>query len=280
LPEDSVGRRAKCPDCGMTFQVPAAAAAAAMTPEILPDPPAVPPRPKTSGLRTGNPARPKPAPAEPLVPVVPVEAVPAQVLDPDLDVAMPVVPLDEESGRPVWPWVVGLLSLLVVGGLAAWLIVLLQSDKRDDAAGGSQANSSDGPKKSADGGPVRPANNIQNQGGQPVAVGFRPWEGHTATIWSVAFSSDGQRAISGSGGFEEKDGKMVLAADNAVRLWDAHTGRPMRVLTGFKDGISCVAFSPDGRHALIGSAGQWKDGKYVPGSDFTVRLWDLDAERE
>jgi WD40 repeat protein len=47
-----------------------------------------------------------------------------------------------------------------------------------------------------------------------------------------------------------------------VRLWDAHTGEPVRTLAGHKSGVGAVAFSPAGTTVASGSG------------DGTVRLWD------
>jgi hypothetical protein len=76
--------------------------------------------------------------------------------------------------------------------------------------------------------------------------------GHTASVRSVAWSPDGQRALSG-------------AADNTVRLWDLAAGICLRVLEGHTDSVFSVAWSPDGQRALSGA------------HDHTVRLWDLAA---
>lgn len=74
------------------------------------------------------------------------------------------------------------------------------------------------------------------------------------TVRSVAFSPDGQRALSSS-------------HNNTVRLWDIEDGRCLRVLKGHSSSVLSVAWSYDGRRALSGS------------SDCTVSLWDVDHGR-
>jgi WD40 repeat protein/tRNA A-37 threonylcarbamoyl transferase component Bud32 len=80
-------------------------------------------------------------------------------------------------------------------------------------------------------------------------------EGHEGGIYSLAYSRDGGRIVSGSG-------------DGTVRLWDAGTGEVRNVLHGHKGRVRCVAFSPDERTIASG------------GSDGTVRLWDAAQGRE
>ena len=78
---------------------------------------------------------------------------------------------------------------------------------------------------------------------------LRELQGHTSSVYSVAFSPDGNQIVSGSG-------------DQSVRVWDAKTGEQLRELQGHTSGVSSVAFSPDGNQIVSGS---W---------DQSVRVWD------
>jgi hypothetical protein len=64
--------------------------------------------------------------------------------------------------------------------------------------------------------------------------------GHTDSVNSVAFSSDGSRIVSGSW-------------DKSVRVWDALTGEEKHVLNGHTDSVNSVAFSSDGSRIVSGS---------------------------
>ncbi|KAF7974289.1 hypothetical protein HWV62_12428 [Athelia sp. TMB] len=75
----------------------------------------------------------------------------------------------------------------------------------------------------------------------------------TSWVLSVAFSSDGQRIVSGSN-------------DQSVRVWDAETGVLIAgPFEGLADDVRSVAFSPDGQRMASGS----KDG--------SVRVWNAET---
>jgi hypothetical protein len=74
--------------------------------------------------------------------------------------------------------------------------------------------------------------------------------GHEGPVSSVAFSADGTRIVSGS-------------PDKTLRLWDAHTGKPIGTpLTGHEGEVLSVAFSADSTCIVSGSG------------DKMLRLWD------
>ena len=75
--------------------------------------------------------------------------------------------------------------------------------------------------------------------------------GHTGWVYSLAFSTDGQRLASGS-------------ADCSIKLWDYgnSTQDCLATYTGHSSGVYCVAFTPN-NDRLITSSG-----------DRTVKLWD------
>ena len=93
---------------------------------------------------------------------------------------------------------------------------------------------------------------------------FRAWSPafkrrRWTSVYSVAFSSDGRRAVSGSEG-------------GTVRVWDLDTGQQQAKLSGRVGpvrGVRAVAVSADGRRAVSGG---WHDG--------TVRVWDLDTGQQ
>ncbi len=84
---------------------------------------------------------------------------------------------------------------------------------------------------------------------------IRIFNGHSKGVTAVAFSPDGQLALSGS-------------LDKTVKLWQVSTGREIRTFNGHSNSVWAVAFSPDGQLALSGSA------------DKTVKLWQVSTGRE
>jgi len=74
--------------------------------------------------------------------------------------------------------------------------------------------------------------------------------GHQGTVLCLAFSSDGQRVLTGG-------------SDQTVRLWRAEDGEELCCLRGHTDKVRAAVFSPDGKVAYSGSA------------DGTIRRWPL-----
>ena len=116
-------------------------------------------------------------------------------------------------------------------------------------------------------------------------------QGHTGSVYSAAFSPDGERVVTTSydktarlwdaktgavlavlkghtgpvysAGFSP-DGTRVATAsdDNTARLWDAKMGAALAVLEGHTDSVNSAGFSPDGTQVVTAS------------DDNTARLWD------
>ena len=123
---------------------------------------------------------------------------------------------------------------------------------------------------------------------------LRTFNGHTEKIYSLAFSPDGARVLTGGSDKQSltlwdantgtlirtfgssdwvplvpvafsPDGSHVLSSNSThtVKLWDATTGTLIRTFEGNSSGVTSVAFSPDGARVLSGS---W---------DTTVRMWSV-----
>lgn len=74
---------------------------------------------------------------------------------------------------------------------------------------------------------------------------LRRFEGHANAVIRLAFSPDGRMLFSGSSQYQ--------GTDRTLRLWDTESGKELRALGGGDDDrVGCVAFSADGRRALVG----------------------------
>jgi eukaryotic-like serine/threonine-protein kinase len=209
----------------------------------------------------------------------------------DLDAPLPVAP--PRRHRPPVPMI---LVLLLAGALLLGLTVHLVRSGRGEPTIETKAT----------GVAVNVPPRVDRVTVIPPTTGrksgeVRRFEGHTGAVRSVAFSPDGQRALSGSGWpqgdrtmrlwevasgrelrrFEghtdqvinvvfSPDGRRALSgsSDRRLQLWDVESGLELRRFDGHAGGVNSVAFSPDGQRALSG------------GDDRTIRLWDVESGRE
>jgi WD40 repeat protein len=72
--------------------------------------------------------------------------------------------------------------------------------------------------------------------------------GHSGSVWSLAFSPDGNR--------------LASASTKEIKIWDMQTGQEVCTLHGNKGSVYGVSFSPDGRRLATSS------------EDGTVKIWD------
>ncbi|KAG8786281.1 hypothetical protein FRC12_016753 [Ceratobasidium sp. 428] len=136
-------------------------------------------------------------------------------------------------------------SVSVIGGLNLWNVQPIRTIQTGVRVG-SIAVSSDGRRIAVSG---STDGKVQIWDAQTGTLSLT-LEGHSSTVGSVAFSSDGQHIISGS-------------SDSTVRIWNARTGAALlSPLRGHSSNVASIAFSPDGRRIVSGS------------SDMTVRMWD------
>ena len=94
----------------------------------------------------------------------------------------------------------------------------------------------------------------------PAAPSARSWTifpqlGHSSPILSIAFSPSARMLV-------------TTSLDNTTRLWDAASGRELRLLKGHSERVFGASFSPDGRNVATGAG------------DGTIRLWDASTGRQ
>jgi WD40 repeat protein len=86
------------------------------------------------------------------------------------------------------------------------------------------------------------------------AAAADPWP-HATRVWAVAFTPDGQTAITGSGELK----KSIV--EDTIRFWDVATRRPLHRPVSYHRAVLALAVSPDGDTLLTGSedqsAGLW-----------------------
>jgi len=144
---------------------------------------------------------------------------------------------------------------------------------------------------------VEKGSNKPEEGPSPI----RLFVGHTGVVQSALFSPDGKQIVScgcwpegdktlrvwdvqqareilkiehpgdAAAAVFSPDGKFIASAsyDSNAYLWDATTGKQIRIFKGHKAALNGVAFNADGSRLLT-----------CGGNDKTARVWDTETARE
>lgn len=86
---------------------------------------------------------------------------------------------------------------------------------------------------------------------------------HEGSVLTVDWSPDGKYIASGSG-TDNIDPHNTETPENMIKIWDVAAGKRIANLTGHKDSVQCVRWSPDGKHIASASDNM----------DKTVKLWN------
>jgi WD40 repeat protein/serine/threonine protein kinase len=149
----------------------------------------------------------------------------------------------------VWDAATGKGLLALRGHEGSVAVALFSPDGRHIVTGSSGST------------PLHEGNDIRRQ-----VIGARFVKDHTARLWDAATGK--QEVVLEHGGavsaaaFSPDGRRLVTASGGGVRLWDPTTGREVLALKGSRGPVWAVAFSPDGRRLLTVAFGQ------------AVRLWD------
>jgi WD40 repeat protein len=76
--------------------------------------------------------------------------------------------------------------------------------------------------------------------------------GHSDSVYGVAVTPDGKRAVSASG-------------DHTLKVWELETGRDLHTLAGHSSSVHGVVVTPNGKRAASASG------------DWTLKVWDLET---
>jgi WD40 repeat protein len=91
---------------------------------------------------------------------------------------------------------------------------------------------------------------------------LRRYLGHAYGITAVALHRDDRFAL-------------TTSYDGSTRLWDVESGEETYRFGNHRDWVWSVVWAPDGEHFLTAGGGGSANGKYVPGTDHSIRLWRM-----
>jgi WD40 repeat protein len=88
-----------------------------------------------------------------------------------------------------------------------------------------------------------------------------------AGILTIVYSPDGKRIASAGGTPWAAQG--VTSGDHTIRIWDVASGKEVRQLRDHAVALSCLTFSPDGKHIAACTL-----------NDQSIRIWEVDSDKE